>query len=304
MSGLDRYLSTAAGWFGVAVLISLWKFARDWKQDLESRLSPLESSLDRKVHDNEKLIAQLWNTFSEHVKNDELEKEFREILTLYPSIVIRQKDCKIGEQVQKTIREAGDMLRDQKYTVYFDEVNVYPGPFYESAQKSIIATNSGGPENFWGDRKKLVAMNKEAAARIRRTLQLQEGKHAIRRVFIIERNTKKEEIDELKKLMDELREADVAIKYLGSEDAEHLLVTTQIPLIERLEDFTVFDPENEDLRYAGRFENPTASYKKVIIYSESRMIESLTDHFEALWKASDEFKGNVEPLYQLVRGQD
>lgn len=289
---IGAHLSEIVGWLGVIVLLWLWKFDKDWKQALKSEISP-------KVEEHEDRVRQLWDAFCKHATDAQLEREFREILTLYPSIVLQQDDSKIGKQVRETIRDVGDMLRCRKYTVYFDEVNVYPGPFYKSAKKSIIATNIGGPGNFWGDREKLVAMNQEAVARIQPTLQ--EGEHAIRRVFIIEGNTKKGEIDELKKLMDELRQAGVAIRYLGLKDAEKLLVTTQISLIKRLEDFTVFDTENKDLKYAGRFENPAAIYKKVIISSEPRMIESLTDHFEALWNASDKFKGDIEPLYQLVR---
>lgn len=292
---LDRYLSHVVGWLGVTVLIWLWKFEKDWKRDLKSELLP-------KVKDNENLIAKFWNVFSGDVAVTELEKGLRKVVREYPSVVLEQKDDKIGEKVRENIETAGDILQSREYTVYFDAMTeVYPGPFYESAKQSIIATNIGGPGNFWQDRETLVEMNRKAVARIQPTLP--EGEHAIRRVFII-RKTEKNEIEELKKLMDELHRAGVVIKYLGSKRAEDLVVTAEIPLIAQLEDFTVFGTEHESLKYAGSFQDLSANYKKVIISSAPQRIESLTRHFEVLWNASVEYEGKIEPLYQLGRGQD
>lgn len=292
---LGGNLSEVAGWLGVLVLLWLWKFEKDWKKELKSELSP-------KVNENEKRIKQLWNVFREHATDAQLEKEIREILTLYPSVVLQQKDDKIREKVQESITAVRDILQLREYVVYFDAMaKVYPGPFYESAKKSIIATNIGGPRNFWRDRGRLVEMNKKAVDRIQSPCR--EGENAIRRVFIIEKDTEKEEIDDLKQLMDELRGAGVVIRYLGFKRAQELVDNPKISLITRLEDFTVFDTVNENLKYAGRFQDPKANYKKVIISSDPRMIKSLTRHFEVLWEASAEFQGEIEPLYQLGRGQ-
>ena len=282
---LDSYLLHVVGWLGVNVLFWLWKFEKDWKQELKSELSP-------KVKENEELITQLWNVFSEYVTDTELEEGIRKVLKRHPSIVLQQKDLKIGEKVRENIIAAGNILQRREYSVYFDAMDVYPEPFYKMAKKSIIATNIGGPRTFWRAHERLVEMNQEAIIRIQPTLQ--EGEDAIRRVFIIKKNAEKEEIDRLEQLMAELDKIGVVINYIGLEDAEELAYTSAIGPIERLEDFTVFDTKYENLKYAGRFQNLGADYKKVLISSDPRTIESLTHQFNVLWNASVRFKGNIE----------
>lgn len=148
---IDGHLSEVAGWLGVVVLLWLWKFEKDWKQDLKSELS----ALYREVDENEERIKQLWNVFRKHAMDAELEERIRKILTQYPSIVRKQKDHKIGEKVQENIIAAEDILQRREYRVDFDAMEIYPGPFYKIASKSIIATNIGGPRNFWQARKRL-----------------------------------------------------------------------------------------------------------------------------------------------------
>ena len=283
---LDSYLLNVVGWLGVNVLFWLWKFERDWKRDLKSELSP-------KVKENEKLIMQLWNVFSEYVTDTELEEGIRKVLERYPSIVLQQKDDKIGEKVRENVIAAGNILERREYSVYFDAMDMYPGPFYEIAQKSIIATNIGSPDNFWRVRKRLVEMNQKAGARIQPTLK--KGEDAIRRVFIIGKNTEKKEINDLKKLMDELGRAGVMINYIGLDHAQKIAVSNRSSLIAGLEDFTVFDTGDKDLKYAGRFRDLGVDYKQVVISSDPQVIESLTRQFQALWNESVRFEGKIKP---------
>ena len=294
---IDRYLSDVVGWLGVAVLFWLWKFEKDWKQDLKSKLSALEASLHCEVNENEERIKQLWNVFRKHATDAELEEGIREILIQYPSIVLQQKDLKIGEKVQENIMAAGNILQRREYSVYFDAMNVYPGPFYEIAKKSIIATNIGGPRNFWQARKSLVKMNEGAAGRIQPTLQ--KGEDAIRRVFIIEEGAEMGEIDALKQLMKELDQVGVVIKYIGLERAQQLVIahashSIKDHSIKGLKDFTVFDTEYEDLKYAGRFQDLGADHKEIIVSSDPQIIEGLTDQFQVLWNDSVRFKGEID----------
>ena len=279
------YLSNVVGWLGVLVLFWLWNFEKSWKQDLKS-------SLSRKVNRNEELISQLWNAFSEQNAEVELEKKIRNVLERYPTIVLQHKDLKIGEKVRATIANAEYILQQREYRERYEATNVYPGPFYEIANKAIIATNIGGIGNFWIDRDTLVELNRTAVERIKPTLQ--NGNDPVRRVFIV---NKVNIDDELKELMDQLLQVGVTIKYLDKQTAEELAAadaTGRESPIAGLEDFTVFDTDNEKLKYSGRFEDLGANQKRILISSNPQTIESLISQFNALWSASYTYEGEID----------
>ena len=279
------YLSNVVGWLGVLVLFWLWKFEKSWKQDLES-------SLSRKVNRNEELITQLWNAFSERNAEAELETKIRSVLERYPCIVLHHKDLKIGEKVRATIANADYILQQREYREPYEATNVYPGPFYEIANKAILATNIGGIGNFWIDRATLVELNRAAVERIKPTLQ--NGEDPARRIFII---SKVDDVNELKELMDQLLQVGVMIKYLDKPSAEELAAAdaaSRESPIAGLEDFTVFDTDHENLKYSGRFEDLGANQKRILISSNPQTIESLTSQFNALWSASYTYEGEID----------
>ena len=282
---IDSYLANVVGWLGVLVLFWLWKFEKDWKQDLKS-------SLTRKVKQNEQLISQLWNVFSEQNAEAELEKGIRSVLERYPSIVLHKKDVKIGEKVRNTIASAEYILQQREYREPYEATNVYPGPFYEMANKSILATNVGSPASFWNDRVTLVDLNRTAVERIRPLLK--NGEDPIRRVFII---SDVDEVHELTELMLQLLQAGVMVRYLAKHKAQELAVAnvdgSPSPIM-GLEDFTVFDTGQEGLKYSGRFEDLSANQKRIIISSNPQTIEDLTNQFNALWNASFAFEGQID----------
>ncbi|MCY3885290.1 MAG: hypothetical protein OXG24_10315, partial [Gammaproteobacteria bacterium] len=170
-------------WLPVLVLLWLWKFENDWRHDLQSQLDRQHASLKQKVADNQERISQLWNAFSGQIADTDLDDRIRGILTQYSSVVQLENDDKIGEKVKENIKAADTVLNRRQYSVNFDVMDVYPGPFYQSAKQSIISTNIGGVSKFWGNRSELVKMNQLAVERISSTRQCDQS--AVRRVFAI-----------------------------------------------------------------------------------------------------------------------
>ena len=276
---MKLYLQGLIWWLPVVVLLWLWKFDRDWRDDLRS-------SLLRKVEDNEKLVAQLWNGFSGQISDGDLDQEIRAVLVQYPSIVLA-KDLRIGDKVRQNIDAARFLVERRQYSVDFDDMQVYPKPFYETAVNSIIATNIGSPDRFWGRRDELVEMNRKA---IESFPDSPDGSTAIRRVFAIDAG---DNINRLEEVMADLQAVGVKIRYLRLALAEQLASDNARSgsEIAGLTDFSVFDTEVGDLKYSGRFD---ANYRHIVISSHPQTIQDLTNQFNELWEAATPFQGQVD----------
>lgn len=255
-------------WLPFLVLAWLWKFDRHWRNDLRS-------SLLRKAKRSEKLVGELWDAFSETTTHGNVGNQVRTLLLKYPSVV-DANDVRVEEKIKQKIDDALSLVQRREYPIDFDDMAVYPKPFYESAKSNIIATNIGNADQFWRQREDLVKMNAQARDG---SSESPDQSTTIRRVFAF---TPDDGIDELTKLMVELQCVGVEIKYIGLKRARKLAKdqARQGSDIAGLADFTVFDTATQDLKYSGRFD---ANHRRIVISSHPQMILDLQKQFQVLW---------------------
>ncbi|MEM8723743.1 MAG: hypothetical protein AAGE84_31440 [Cyanobacteria bacterium P01_G01_bin.39] len=254
---------------------------------LDEKLENYFSVLSREIDNNEQHLIQLFNAFSDFVTEEDFDDHLRTIVTRYPTI--QRDNFAIRKGVKKQIRIAKETLIQEEYSIDFNAILDYPAPFYQKCDGEINATNIGGiSEGFYGRIEKyiseLVKVNKEAIERNKN----KNNKFKIQRLFIYEEN---DISNDLVQLIDDLIDIEVEVKIILRSDAEKTAQSYYTSKINKLEDFTIFIQQQEDLRFSGRLEaedlEGIKKASKMRISTNKDTIRDLKQQFDALWASAE-----------------